>query len=103
MSGNADLEKIQNALHLMYAPQSSSASNVCCTCLLFRTTVTSGPEVVKKNSCPTQLSMNSFLLINNKMPTIGYANSAHPVQTPHNVTSDEGLHCLHLVTSMQNI
>ena len=29
-----------------------------------------GPEVIKINSCSTQLSMNFFLLINVKMPTI---------------------------------
>ena len=30
----------------------------------------SGPEVIKLFSCSTQLSMNFFLLINVKMPTI---------------------------------
>ena len=30
----------------------------------------SGPEVIKLFSCPTQLSMKIFLLINMKMPTI---------------------------------
>ena len=30
----------------------------------------SGPEVIKEISCSTQLSMNFFLLINVKMPTI---------------------------------
>ena len=30
----------------------------------------SGPEVIKHFSCSTQLSMNFFLLINIKMPTI---------------------------------
>ena len=29
-----------------------------------------GPEVIKSVSCSTQLSMNSFLLITVKMPTI---------------------------------
>ena len=29
-----------------------------------------GPDVIKKNSCSTQLSMLFFLLINVKMPTI---------------------------------
>ena len=33
-------------------------------------TVIPGPEVIKKNSCSTQLSMKFFLLINVKMPTI---------------------------------
>ena len=30
----------------------------------------SGPEVIKLFSCSTQLSMNFFLLVNVKMPTI---------------------------------
>ena len=30
----------------------------------------SGPEVIKKFSCSTQLSINFFLVINVKMPTI---------------------------------
>ena len=33
-------------------------------------TTRSGPEVIKLFSCSTQLSMNFFLLINVKMPTI---------------------------------
>ena len=37
---------------------------------LYQTLLKHGPEVIKPFSCSTQLSMNFFLLINVKMPTI---------------------------------
>ena len=37
---------------------------------VFKSNCMSGPEVLKKKSCSTQLSMKFILLINVEMPTI---------------------------------